>query len=203
MKKYLLVILIGFLSATANAGVISFEGLITDNSESFSALGISDTYQDYMWSASLGGDWGVVNCSTIDCLGIQPLEAVSGTSYGWTINGPQSLFINFGEATDVVSAYFTGQFVNFSSQTIQLFGYDDQGSILSTSSVLNLATGQWQQLIANFTGVHMLEIRSDRDNSWFAIDDLVVNTSVVPIPAAVWLFGSAILGLIGYSSRKA
>ncbi len=28
------------------------------------------------------------------------------------------------------------------------------------------------------------------------------DTSVVPIPAAVWLFGSGLLGLIGFSKRK-
>ena len=31
----------------------------------------------------------------------------------------------------------------------------------------------------------------------------LVSTSVVPIPAAVWLFGSGLLGLIGVARRKA
>jgi hypothetical protein len=205
MKKYLAILFFSLLGATANAGIISFEGLITDESSSFSELGISNTYQDYLWSASSVGDWGVADCATIDCMGIQPLEAVSGTSYGWTFNGPQSLFIDFGETTDVVSAYFAGQFgfAGVDSQAIQLFGYNDQGTLVSTSTVLDLATDQWKQLLVNFTGIHRLEIRSDRDNSWFVIDDLVVNASAVPIPAAVWLFGSAILGLLGYSARRA
>lgn len=206
MKKYLAILFISLLGATANAGIISFEGLITDDSNSFSELGISNTYQDYLWSASSGGDWGVEDCGATDCLGIQPpLEAMSGSAYGWSLGGPQSLFIDFGEATDVLSAYFAGQFgfAGVDSQTIQLFGYDDQGTLVSSSSVLNLAVDQWQQLIANFTGIHRLEIRSDRGASWFIIDDLVVNASTVPIPAAVWLFGSAILGLLGYSARRA
>jgi hypothetical protein len=29
-----------------------------------------------------------------------------------------------------------------------------------------------------------------------------VNSSVVPIPAAVWLFGSGLIGLIGLARRK-
>ena len=111
MKKYLAILFISLLGVTANAGIISFEGLITDDSNSFSELGIPNTYEDYLWSASSSvGDWGVADCATIDCMGIQPLEAVSGTSYGWTFYGPQSLFIDFGEATDVVSAYFAGQY---------------------------------------------------------------------------------------------
>ena len=95
MKKYLAILFISLLGVTANAGIISFEGLMTDN----------NTYQHYLWSASSSvGDWGVADCATIDCMGIQPLEAVSGTSYGWTFYGPQSLFIDFGEATDVGEA---------------------------------------------------------------------------------------------------
>ena len=31
---------------------------------------------------------------------------------------------------------------------------------------------------------------------------LVLDTTVVPIPAAAWLFGSALLGLVGISRRK-
>ncbi len=34
------------------------------------------------------------------------------------------------------------------------------------------------------------------------VGSFLVRTSVVPIPAAVWLFGSGLLGLIGYSKRK-
>lgn len=34
-------------------------------------------------------------------------------------------------------------------------------------------------------------------------DDLIIAASPVPVPAAVWLFTSGLLGLIGYSRRKA
>ena len=37
----------------------------------------------------------------------------------------------------------------------------------------------------------------------YGIDDLVFDTSPVPAPAAVWLFGSGLLGLIGLARRKA
>jgi len=36
----------------------------------------------------------------------------------------------------------------------------------------------------------------------FGIDDLTIGSSIVPLPAAVWLFGSGLLGLIGVSRRK-
>ena len=34
------------------------------------------------------------------------------------------------------------------------------------------------------------------------IDDVVLNANVVPVPAAVWLFGSGLLGLVGVARRK-
>jgi hypothetical protein len=40
------------------------------------------------------------------------------------------------------------------------------------------------------------------DNDHFKIDSLTV-TTVVPVPAAAWLFGSGLLGLVGVARRKA
>lgn len=35
-----------------------------------------------------------------------------------------------------------------------------------------------------------------------AIDNVEVNASVIPVPAAVWLFGSGLIGLIGIARRR-
>jgi len=40
------------------------------------------------------------------------------------------------------------------------------------------------------------------DESW-GIDNLVITqTTVVPVPAAVWLFGSGLIGIVGFARRK-
>ncbi len=36
----------------------------------------------------------------------------------------------------------------------------------------------------------------------FSLDGLALATSAIPVPAAVWLFGSGLIGLIGFSRRK-
>ncbi len=44
------------------------------------------------------------------------------------------------------------------------------------------------------------DLKSNGDNDY---NDMVVGAKVVPIPGAVWLFGSGIAGLLGLSRRKA
>ena len=40
-------------------------------------------------------------------------------------------------------------------------------------------------------------------NGAFALDNLrFENASAVPVPAAVWLFGTALIGFIGYGKRR-
>ncbi|MCK5092950.1 MAG: VPLPA-CTERM sorting domain-containing protein, partial [Gammaproteobacteria bacterium] len=36
----------------------------------------------------------------------------------------------------------------------------------------------------------------------WAVHDGDVGASVVPVPAAVWLFGSGLIGLVGFARRK-
>ncbi|MBI5783055.1 MAG: VPLPA-CTERM sorting domain-containing protein, partial [Gammaproteobacteria bacterium] len=38
---------------------------------------------------------------------------------------------------------------------------------------------------------------------WYALAVRPGDVAVVPVPAAVWLFGSGLLGLIGVARRKA
>ena len=42
-----------------------------------------------------------------------------------------------------------------------------------------------------------------QDGTATAISTDVINTSVVPVPAAVWLFGSGLIGLVGVARRRA
>lgn len=53
-----------------------------------------------------------------------------------------------------------------------------------------------------FTGGQGAKFTSDGAFAW-AVRDGDVGASVVPIPAAVWLFGSALVGLFGWTRRKA
>ena len=49
--------------------------------------------------------------------------------------------------------------------------------------------------------IHGVGIQDLNDESW-AMDNLNVTVAPVPVPAAVWLFGSGLMGLIGVARRK-
>ena len=81
---------------------------------------------------------------------------------------------------------------------MQIFGYNDGLQTYSTS--VNITGGFFMNEVLNWTGVDEVLFFQPwtRPNS-IGIDNLVVN--VVPIPAAVWLFGSALVGL-GWLRRR-
>ena len=56
----------------------------------------------------------------------------------------------------------------------------------------------WNQLVFNVDGVKRLELNLGGSG---AIDN--ISFTVVPVPAAVWLFGSGLIGLIALARRKA
>jgi hypothetical protein len=57
--------------------------------------------------------------------------------------------------------------------------------------------GAWR--INFFDGDQSVSLKSDNVNSWAVHAG---NVSAVPVPAAVWLFGSGLIGLVGLARRK-
>ena len=113
------------------------------------------------------------------------------------------------EETSMISLFLLGDgqsdWLNFSgpvdlSGTLNLsLGLDEYMPMLGDS---------WDIIFGNDIGGEFSNIISDAPNDWgweiLYLDDRVTLTSVssVPVPAAVWLFGSGLIGLIGFARRK-
>lgn len=69
-----------------------------------------------------------------------------------------------------------------------------------TVTISGLADGQHYITGTDITGVE--NCGSWNAGCWPTGDTLTVNLGAVPIPAAVWLFGSGLIGLIGIARRK-
>lgn len=75
--------------------------------------------------------------------------------------------------------------------------------LVSSGTVGDFNTYLFPSLFEHYDGVDRIEIRaSPTSTEYLQIDNLVVEMSAVPVPAAVWLFGSGLLGLIGVARRK-
>lgn len=84
------------------------------------------------------------------------------------------------------------------NNAIKLFDADNNE--IMTNMFYTPDTGgdnMWDQLVFNVEGVKRIELNMGGSG---AIDN--ISFSVVPVPAAVWLFGSGLIGLIGIARRK-
>jgi hypothetical protein len=68
-----------------------------------------------------------------------------------------------------------------------------------------LPSSQVDSWVFNFgqDGSQNQNFNTDFNFAWATHDGDVGNLAVVPVPAAAWLFGTALIGLIGVSKRKA
>ena len=111
-----------------------------------------------------------------------------------SITGPASIGPGTGFANDTTN---TGDLTGFSWHALEIIvptGYTSNSRLSGSStfagatfSSLGLAPGVYEWTWA--TGA--------------TTDSFILNVGAVPIPSAVWLFGSGLLGLIGVARRKA
>ena len=80
--------------------------------------------------------------------------------------------------------------------------FDPGGNGTLTKEHGNILLGVEGHGLIQFTGTHTsISWNVDVDEDWHGIQ-IGIGSSVVPVPAAVWLFGSGLIGLIGIARRK-
>jgi len=112
-----------------------------------------------------------------------------GVSWGWNCTGSEMGDLYYNALGNVqVSLSNTGPFSNVSS-SIYFWSATENASDAGTAWHFGMVTGG----DLSYTG------KSAYDGAWAVQSG---DVSAVPVPAAVWLFGSGLLGLVGVARRK-
>ncbi|MDH3948640.1 MAG: VPLPA-CTERM sorting domain-containing protein [Gammaproteobacteria bacterium] len=151
---------------------------------------------------------------TLDLTGL----TFDSTSNGGTTNAvidPDALLVAVGTTDNVFDRYAGASGpAAFGSGTTQVFADSYSGDLFGVS---NFTGSLWIAVPTGFTSGGTLGAAS---GTWlnqsfatlgmtpgtyvwsWASDSITLQVSAVPVPAAVWLFGSGLLGLIGIARRK-
>lgn len=142
-----------------------------------------------------------------------PFDTTSGANFLGTDNSDlliddDDYGLSFAASNAIGFSVITAEMPGFS-----LFEDDIQLSAAGTTALLDV--NSVQQTLSDGSLVFFLGIIDDSasftsanlttpnsSGSFFYNIDDIVTTSVVPIPGALWLFGSGLMGLIGFSKRS-
>ena len=151
---------------------------------------------DLVSGVSQAANIGVIN---FDAGGnIQPLATANLNSWGFTINGTLFSLSEFDSLSSPVTV------VNTNSEYSILIGAGntkifDVGTLFTAQSSTLTVTLLASDLVQGDTAVALRD-RASLDITRSA--EFLLTTSAVPVPAAAWLFGSGLIGLIGLARRK-
>jgi hypothetical protein len=195
MKKNLLVLFCFFSFNTAFAQTIDFEDLAGDL-----VTPVADGYN--------GLNWNTLNTTGI--VDINPF-LVPGVDYTGLQNN--ALFNAFGYVapnTTIISAANGGTFDFLSGfwsagltgmADVKFEGYANN-QLMYSSNTYNLNGNSVAPVVLNWFGIDSFSIVSSAD-VWIADNlEVNINPSAVPVPAAIWLLGSALLGFAGLRRKS-
>lgn len=129
-------------------------------------------------------------------------------------NGSWTLTLSFDQAVLGAGLYVIDLFNGLGNRTTTLAAYDGMngtGNLLSTASAPAYNFQLYNKLFLGVAqdggaaAIHSVVFTNPYPyyGDGIALDDIRFATAAVPVPAAAWLLGSGLLGLIGVARRKA
>ena len=105
-----------------------------------------------------------------------------------------------GDAFDLFSIDFSDIFNTGASQSIGIDAVTATGALFSDTVTLDGLVGL-ETFAFNWGSLASVSWTNVDPSQALQLDNISVSTSPVPVPAAVWLFGSGLLGLVGVARR--
>ena len=143
---------------------------------------------------------GYLGITAFDVLSLEVTHVPSvGVSSSWDINEAFNLDEDVGERIAVFFDAFGGGAIGATTDADPIAGslsalFKDSVApfeMLDFSSLLDDNSGDWKVV----QGATRVVVGGGADRSFYTV-------SAVPLPAAAWLFGSGLIGLLGFARRK-
>ena len=137
-----------------------------------------------------------------------PLQSNCDTCYGYS--GIQYDYATLLSSSFDFSPFSTGLNYNVATSNYHTgMAIDSHWGYIDLSNLLRLSTDgeSTNVLVYNWTLGHQMSASIDLDDgsgavSYYGSNFSITDVNVIPVPAAVWLFTSGILGLLGFMRRK-
>lgn len=209
MKRYLILICIGLLPLKANAVFTGFTDETAFNLANTAPLTL-ESFESFSTgdSSIVTPDLTLTTSPTVGSInevwtGVYPTD---GANYlGWAFSDGGSLTLAFNSPQTAFSMDITDISTVSLDQSISVFA--DGLATPVVADFLYPARG-----FSGHGGLDFLALISDTPFSsltftlatgeWIGIDRLQYGINPVPVPAALWLFGTALIGLVGFGRRK-
>ena len=178
----------GSAGGSLGTTIVNYSGEVTANTN------INGTTS--IWNPSSTFIGGIVDTTpdTIgDVIGLDGSSTVGTISFSAPVSNPVIAIWSLGSPS--IAASFTFD----ATPTLQAGG---PNSIYSGSSIVvngNIVSGNEGNGVILFNGTYSSISWTSTNENWYGF---TVGTAVIPIPPALWLFGSGLLGLIGIARRK-
>jgi len=198
-------VLLGFSISSASAVVLTFDDLPGGSNQN--TYGDMLPYNQFKFSATLdwldlegsrwnygahSGDFGILN----NLGGVGEITLAGGADF--TFDGLWAKAWSTPKESGGADTVFGS-----------LSGYNNGGLVWSTSTGLNgsykffgAQPGLIDELHLGLGDFFLVDDISLNDSSIPPVSSSIPPVSLVPVPAAVWLFGTALIGLAGFSKRR-
>lgn len=111
------------------------------------------------------------------------------------------LEVDFGQAVSNLSFDFLADESTILSGTVSAFL---NNVLLSTINLVGDGDGNTHEFLslAALGAIDMLVLDAGDDPSGIGYDNFTYDVSAIPLPATIWLFGTALIGVVGFSKRR-